>query len=73
MKRLVKLDPISKRFTEVDRVRLEQVAQELLDFIQDKISPHNDPFDIWKWVVPLCEGVLNNIFFLLNLLLPVSS
>lgn len=60
MKRLVKLDPISKRFTEVDRVKLERVAQDLIDFIQNNISPYNDPFDIWKWVVPLCEGVLDN-------------
>lgn len=41
MKRLVKLDPISKRFTEVDQVKLERVAQELLDFIQNEISPNN--------------------------------
>jgi hypothetical protein len=60
MKRLVKLNPISKRFIEVDRVKLERVARDLLDFIQNNISPNNDPFDIWKWVVPLCEGVLNN-------------
>lgn len=64
MKRLVKLDPISKRLTEVDRVKLERVAQELLDFIQNNILPNNDPFDIWKWVVPLCEGVLNNTLIL---------
>ncbi len=60
MKRLVKLDPVSKRFTEVDQIKLERVTQELIDFIRYNIFPENDPFEIWKWVVPLCEGVLHN-------------
>lgn len=60
MKKLVKLDPISKRYAEVDRVKLERVAKELLDYINDKIAPSEDPHGIWKCVIPLCEGVLNN-------------
>lgn len=67
MKKLVKLDPISKRYAEVDKVKLERVARYLLDFINAKVSPLNDPFEIWKWVVPLCEDVLNN-----TLVAPIS-
>src|SRR5690606_20872737 len=60
MKRLVKLDPISKRYAEVDVVKLERVAKQLLDHVYREVLPTDDPFGIWKWVVPLCEGVLKN-------------
>lgn len=36
----------------------------MLDFINDQISPNDDPYGIWTWVIPLCERVLNNILSL---------
>lgn len=60
MKKLVKLDPISKRYTVVDEKKLHRVTTELLRFIKKEIPPNSDPHNIWKWVVPLCEEILNN-------------
>ena len=60
MKKLIKLDPISKRYAEVDVVKLERVTEQLLEFIYQEIPPTDDSFGVWQWVVPLCKGVLNN-------------
>lgn len=60
MKKLIKLHPVTKSYLEVDKVKLERLSLNLLNFIKNNISPLNDPHEIWKWVVPLCEGVLNN-------------
>ena len=59
MKKLVKLDPLSKRYTQVDPKKLRRTTNELLAFIKANISPVSDPHGIWTWVVPLCEGILN--------------
>lgn len=60
MQYLVKLDPNTYRYTQVDVVRLKREAKALLDFIHTHIDPAHDEQGIWKWVVPLCEGVLQN-------------
>lgn len=60
MKKLVKLDPKTWRYTECDVVELKKASRALLDFIIKNIPQNEDPHKIWKWVVPLCEGALNN-------------
>ncbi len=60
MQYLVKLDPETYHYTQVDVVRLKREAKALLDFIYTHIDPAHDEHGIWKWVVPLCEGVLQN-------------
>lgn len=60
MKKLVKLDPISKRYMEFDHKKLHRITQELLCFIRKEIPLESDIHGIWSWVVPLCEGVLSN-------------
>ncbi|MGB3608916.1 MAG: hypothetical protein WA987_00970 [Cellvibrio sp.] len=60
MKKLIKLDPGSKRYAEVDPVKLERVTEQLLDYIYQEIPPNEDPFGVWTWVVPLCKGVLQS-------------
>lgn len=59
MKKLVKIDPISKRYTEQDGKKLHRVTTELLCFIKTEIPPDSDHHNIWNWVVPLCEGILS--------------
>lgn len=60
MKKLVKLDPVTKRYVEVDQVRLDRVTKDLLSFIKREIPTGSDPHGVWQWVVPLCEGILSN-------------
>ena len=60
IRRLVKLDPATGNYTEVDKVRLKREALALLDYIKTHTDPNSDEHGIWKWVVPLCEAVLNN-------------
>jgi hypothetical protein len=60
MKRLIKLDPVSKRYEEIDEVRLKRLTYILLDFIEKNISLDDDKYGIRKYVIPLCEGFLNN-------------
>ncbi|MCR6653191.1 MAG: hypothetical protein NVV73_17630 [Cellvibrionaceae bacterium] len=59
MKKLVKLDPVTKRYAEVDQVKLVRVTKDLLSFLKKEIAT-SDPNGVWQWVVPLCEGVLSN-------------
>jgi len=66
MQHLIKLDPITRRYAQVDVVRLKRETGTLLDFIYTNIDPVHDEHEIWKWVVPLCERVLQD-----NLELPI--
>lgn len=59
MKKLIKLNPKTGRFIELDTIRLKRTAKELQVFIAKNIPKNNDPFNIWGGVMPLCEGVLN--------------
>lgn len=67
MKRLVKLDPKTHRYTEVDKIKAKKQALELLDYINETVSNTNDEHGIWKYVVPLCENVLKE-----NISLPIQ-
>jgi hypothetical protein len=58
-RKLVRWNPATGRYAEVDKVRLTREAQTLLDFIKANIDPAADKFGIWKTVVPLLKGVLN--------------
>lgn len=58
-KKLVKLMGDTGFYAEVDLVKLRRVARELLNHIQTTISPTNDEYGIWKWVVPMCQAVLD--------------
>lgn len=60
MKKLVKLDPVTKRYAEVDQVRLVLVTKDLLSFIKKEVPTCSDLHGVWQWVVPLCEGILSN-------------
>lgn len=60
MQQLIKLDPKTHRYTQVDVIRLKREAKTLLDFIYTNINPANDEHGILKWVVPLCEKVLQD-------------
>lgn len=66
MKRLVKLDPKTHRYTEIDIVKAKKQALELLDHINETVSKTTDEHGIWKHVVPLCENVLKD-----NICLPI--
>ncbi len=68
IRKLVRLDPTTGNYAEVDSVRLKREANELLDHIKTHIDPSVDPNGIWKWVVPLCVGALNE-----TLPLPMNS
>lgn len=59
MKKLVRIDPVSKHYTEIDTQKLRRVTINLLAFIKKEISPNADPHGIWQWVVPLCEGIMS--------------
>jgi hypothetical protein len=68
MKRLVKLDPKTHRYTEIDTVKAKKQALELLHHINETVSKTNDEYEIWKHVVPLCENVLTD-----NIPLPIPA
>ena len=59
IRKLVKLDSNTGDYAEVDKIRAKREARVLLDHIQKHIDPNQDEHGIWKWVVPLCQGVLN--------------
>lgn len=67
MKKLVKIDPITKRYTEIDTIRLKRETEALSNYIKNNTTPADDPYGIWKWVMPLCSGVLNE-----TLVVPIS-
>ncbi|MDQ1832569.1 MULTISPECIES: hypothetical protein [Massilia] len=58
-RRLVKLIGDTGLYAEVDLVKLRRLSRELLSYIQINISPHEDEYEIWKWVVPMCTAVLD--------------
>ena len=60
IRKLVRVDPLTGDYAEVDGVRLKREAQELLDYIRQHIDPNNDDLEIWKWIVPICDAVLND-------------
>lgn len=60
MPRLVKLDPQTHRYLEIDVKRAKREAIDLLHYIQNNINPTNDEHGIWKYVVPLCEKVIRD-------------
>jgi hypothetical protein len=60
IRRLIKLDPATGNYAEVDAPRLKREALALLDYINIHIDPKSDEHSILKWVVPLCEAVLND-------------
>ncbi len=66
IRKLVKLDPATGDYSEVDEVRLKRETHILLNYIRTHIDPKNDEHGIWKWVVPLCQGILDG-----TLILPV--
>lgn len=63
-RRLVKLNPQTGDYAEIDSVRLKREAKALLDYVGTNISRTDDPLRIWQFAVPLCEGVLDEILSL---------
>lgn len=59
IRKLVKIYPLTGDYVEVDKVRLKREVHELINYIKQNIDPNADENEIWKWVVPLCESVLN--------------
>lgn len=64
IRKLVRIDPITGDYAEVDTVRLKREAQDLLTYIKNNIDPNRDELGIWKWVMPMCEKVLNGTIIL---------
>lgn len=60
IRKLVRVDPSTGDYAEIDSVRLKREAQELLDYVRQHIDPNDDDLGIWKWVVPICNAVLND-------------
>lgn len=58
MKTLVKINPASGRFIEIDTIRLAREAKLLLDYIKLNINDKNDIHEIRRLVIPLCEKAL---------------
>jgi len=59
-RKLVKLDQSNGwRFMEVDQIKLQRSATDLIHFIEDKIPIDSDRYEIRSQVLPLCEGALN--------------
>ena len=67
-RKLIKLDPATGNYAEVDKVRLKREAIALFEYIKTHIDPNFDEHGIWKWVAPLCTGVLDG-----TLKLPMNS
>lgn len=59
IRKLVKINPLTGDYAEVDKVRLKRETKDLLNYIKKHVDPNADEHEIWKWVVPLCESVLN--------------
>ncbi len=57
-KKLVMLDPESRRFTEIDQVKLKRVAAILYDWLLE-IDPNNDPFKFLTRDLPLVKAALD--------------
>lgn len=70
IRKLVKLDPSTGDYAEIDEVRLKREARVLLDYIKTHIDPNSDEHEIWKWVVPLCQGAIDGT---LTLPVPFST
>lgn len=47
-------------FSEVDPIALNRAATALKEYIVNKVTPGNDPYDIKGQALPLCVGVLEN-------------
>ncbi|NHZ40647.1 hypothetical protein [Massilia aquatica] len=58
-RRLVRMGAEAGFYAEVDTVRLERLAREVLDYIQTHINPDNDEYEIGLWVAPMCKRVLD--------------
>jgi len=59
-RKLVKLDPNNgRRFSEVDPIALQREASALKRYIEESIHTNDDPYEIRRHVLPLCEGVLD--------------
>ncbi|MBZ2210088.1 hypothetical protein [Massilia soli] len=59
-RRLVRVCPLTGDYAEVDGVRLKREAQELLNYVRQHIDANNDDLEIWKWIGPICDAVLND-------------
>jgi hypothetical protein len=67
-KKLIPIDAETGRYLQVDVKRLIRETHELINFIDANIKPHNDKFEIIKYVRPLCLSVLTG-----SLKLPLDS
>jgi hypothetical protein len=64
IRRLIKLDPATGDYSEIDEARLKRETRLLLEYIKKHIDPKTDEHGIWKWVVPLCQGVVDGTLIL---------
>ncbi len=61
MKRLIKLAPDTKCYSEIDPIKLRRVCLNLLDFINAQVPKDKDSLGLWKKVVPLCDNAAKNL------------
>ena len=59
MRKLVELDPVSKRFMEVDTKRLNRAAQALKEYILAAPSEEEQQLRYSKEILPIVEAALN--------------
>ena len=55
MKKLVRINPVTGRYIDIDRKRLALEAAELEKYILDEIDPKDDKNGIIKKLLPMCE------------------
>ena len=57
MKKLVRIDPASGRFIDIDPKKLARDAKSLEAFVLNNIDPANDALGVYSHLLPLCKEV----------------
>ena len=57
MKKLVRIDPASGRYIDIDPKKLAQDAKNLEAFVLKNIDPSNDTLGVYSELLPLCRKI----------------
>lgn len=59
MKKLVRIDPASGRYIDIDPKKLSRDAKRLETFVRNNIDPTNDTLGVYAELLPLCKKVVD--------------